>query len=52
MFKMNKPANEIRDELLKHVKQNKSLEYRNGYVDGVLDFFNEVQLPVEVNLCT
>ena len=34
-------SGETRDKLLKEVKQNKSEEYRNGYVDGVLDFFNE-----------
>lgn len=34
---------EIRDKLLKAVKQNKSAEYRSGYVDGVLDYAKETK---------
>jgi hypothetical protein len=28
-------------ELGKVVKQEKSADYRSGYVDGILDFYNE-----------
>lgn len=29
-----------RDELLKNVKKEKSIEYQEGYIDGVLDIYN------------
>jgi len=32
----------IRNMLLMEVKLNKSDDYRSGYVDGVLDVYNEV----------
>ncbi len=31
----------IRDNLLRNIKQNKSDDYRCGYVDGVLDMYND-----------
>ena len=30
----------IMAELLKIIKQQKSDDYRSGYVDGILDFYN------------
>ena len=36
-------SGEIRDKLLKLVKQNKSQDYRSGYVDGVLDYAKEIK---------
>ena len=37
---MSLKSSEIRDKLLREVKQNKNSEYRSGYVDGILDSFS------------
>jgi len=33
---------EKRDELLREVKKEKSEDYKTGYFDAVLDFYNEM----------
>ncbi len=34
---------EKRDMLLREGKREKSAEYKKGYIDGVLDMYNEVK---------
>ena len=43
----NEELRKKRDELLKGVKQNKSEEYKEGYIDGVLDMYNADAKPAK-----
>lgn len=40
----------IMAELGKTVKQEKSPDYRNGFIDGILDFYNQATKKLEEGL--
>lgn len=44
----NKKLVEILNTLGKEIKQEKSNEYKCGYMDGLMDIFNEVHKVINV----
>lgn len=49
---ISRPIERIRDELIKALREDKKdISYRTGYVDAVLDFYNELH-KVEGDITT